>query len=159
MFKKTVAALVAVLLFFAPITTATVVATSVTTAAVIFDATPAMAEDVQCRPLNPCEYRPDPGMVFQGDVVVPNQIRVTVCHTWWNDLLAPRWWGPTIIYGNWKADLPARYSQCYEQWIVPGSEITSVPSCPPFFSRYEVSTGPMWSAGTYWLDPQTARPL
>lgn len=96
-----------------------------------------------------------PQKYFKGDKQLVAPVKVTVCHPYWNRLdigrlngRATRWWGPTIRYGNWHADLPATASECKSFWVKPGTVIDSFASCVNRIVR----TPRMMRAGTYWLE-------
>lgn len=91
---------------------------------------------------------------FSGKKQLVKPIKVTVCHSYWNQLdighlngRATRWWGPTIRYHRWAADLPAVASECKSWWVKPGTSIDTFASCVQRIVR----TGPMRRSGTYWL--------
>lgn len=68
-----------------------------------------------------------------GTVVLPAPINVTICYPEW-DLLVPgrldgrvtKYWGPTIRYGNWSADLQAvTNGPCKRFQVRPGTVFES----------------------------------
>lgn len=92
---------------------------------------------------------------FSGNVKIQKPIKVTVCHSYWNQLKvghlngrATRWWGPTIRKGGWSADLPAAASECKSWWVKPGTSIDTFASCV----QRVISTGPMTRSKIYWLN-------
>lgn len=97
----------------------------------------------------PCGvYNQDPGKTFSGNQLPTDMIAVTVCHPYWSKLLAPKWWGPTVRYASWHADLPAVHSQCSTRTVKRGSVIDSYASCVHRVIRTARLTRP----GTYWMN-------
>lgn len=96
--------------------------------------------------------RTAPKKNFKGDKQIPDQIRVTVCHKYWDRLdvgtlngRRTKWWGPSIQFSGWSADLPATAQRCKTFYVKPGSRITTYASCVDRVIR----TPAMKKAGTY----------
>lgn len=104
-----------------------------------------------------CPPTPAPMVQFRGDKTLDQPIQVWVCHPYWERLDGregpagdpqSRWWGPTIAYGKWKANLPATYERCKRFWVKPGTAIKTIASC---LNHQEISTVPMRQAGAIYL--------
>lgn len=91
-------------------------------------------------------------VTFSGDRVLQDQIKVEVCHGYW-DLLDPgryngrltKWWGPVMVYGQWYGDLPIVTTPCKTYWVKPGTELRLFAEC---VDRV-ITTGRMTRPGRY----------
>ncbi len=91
-------------------------------------------------------------ITFQGDRQIKDQIKVEVCHGYW-DLLDTgsyngqntKWWAAAMVYGNWYGDLPVVTNPCKIYWVKPGTELRLFAEC---VDRV-ISTGQMTRPGRY----------
>jgi hypothetical protein len=107
--------------------------------------------------INACPPTTAPVVTFKGDRQLADPIVVWVCHPYWEQLNGiegekddpnARWWGPTIKYGRWQANLPATYERCKRFEVKPGTQITTNASC---LDGALITTGPMTVAGRIYL--------
>lgn len=121
------------------------------TALTVLTATPAAACGVTVDECN----RNTAGITFQGNVQIPDPIRVEVCHGYWDQLdvgtyrgQQTRWWEPVMVYGNWYGDLPTATQACKVYWVRPGTELRLFASCVDRL----ISTGAMNRPGRYVMN-------
>lgn len=91
-------------------------------------------------------------ITWDGNKKLRDQIRVEVCHGYW-DLLDPgtyrgertKWWAAAMVYGEWYGDLPVVTAPCKTYWVKPGTELRLYAECV----QRVISTGKMTKPGRY----------